>query len=116
MMGQEFRYPSFNISGKNKVHFDGSWSEKTIGITAEVTPKVSEKGTISTNFMIELKEFQGFSTIEKGTTVTFSDNFKDTFPQTSSDDPLIPIFSTRRMKTEIDSNKQEGVIYLKKPE
>ena len=57
MMGQEFRYPSFNISGKNKVHFDGSWSEKTIGITAEVTPKVSEKGTISTNFMIELKEF-----------------------------------------------------------
>ena len=117
MMGQDLRYPSFDLSGKNKVHFDGTWSEKTIGVYAEVTPKVSEKGSLSVDLIIEVTEFEGFLSHEKlknkGITITFTDNYEKTFPKIS--DRITPIFKTQQVESKDVLIKEGNVIHLAKP-
>ena len=116
-IGQEYLYPSCDLSEENKLHFDGTTAEKTIGLTAEVTPRVSEKGTLSLDFMIEVNQFEGMLSHEEfkneGMTITYADNYEKTFPIFKGG--ISPIFSTERVESKVESLKEGSVIHLVKP-
>ena len=116
-MGQEFRYPSFDLSEENEIHFDGTFAEKTIGVNAEVTPKVSEKGSLSVDLIIEVTGFEGFLSHEelknKGMTITYTDNYEKTFPEIS--ERISPVFNKLQVGSKDVLMKEGGVIYYTKP-
>ena len=104
-IGQEYFYPSSSDkSEENKLHFDGTFAERTIGVTAELTPRASEKGTLSLDFMVEVTEFEGMLSHEelknKGMTITDTDNYEKTFPEIS--ERIAPIFRTQRVESKLE--------------